>query len=194
MRFRNVCFTLNNYDKVDEDYIKQSYEFTPSVVKYVIYGKEVGESGTPHLQGYIEFKRQLSLSGVKGVIGNKCHIENRHGNQKQAIDYCKKDGDWVEYGEPKGNGRIKKIVRKLTSSCPLFQEVNKWGFEIFMQTRKIASDKEIFEKYYTWISNDCIRHRCSDCETCFAFTQVTQVGTGSGGNTKVTPEPEMAED
>lgn len=64
--------------------------------KYVVYGKEIGESGTPHLQGFISFENPRAIGGViKSMPG--CHIEIAR-TVDEAIAYCKKEGDWVERG------------------------------------------------------------------------------------------------
>lgn len=72
------------------------------VAQYVCYGKETGESGTLHWQGYVYFKEKKSFAFIRGIIP-RAHIEKQRGNCKQAIDYCKKDGDWREWGTmPRG--------------------------------------------------------------------------------------------
>ncbi len=79
------CFTLNNY--TDEDI--SSIEHLKDRCDIMCVGKEVGEQGTAHLQGYIEFKtkiRPLSLKLNKGI-----HWEKSIGNKKQNIDYCSKE-------------------------------------------------------------------------------------------------------
>lgn len=66
---------------------------------YVIHGKETAPStGTPHLQGYIRFKLQKTLSAaVKAMPG--CHIEIKKGTCAQAIEYCEKEcGEVYERG------------------------------------------------------------------------------------------------
>lgn len=66
--------------------------------KYLVYGKEVGESGTPHLQGCVVFTSQKSEKTVRKLLPG-CHVEIAR-NVYQAIEYCKKDGDWTERGTP----------------------------------------------------------------------------------------------
>lgn len=90
------CWTLNNYDEKDE-FIIRKWD-----TSYTVYGKEIGHSGTRHLQGYSEFYVKKRLSTVKR-LHNKIHWEPRHGSQTQAIDYCKKDGEIVEMGKPMEN-------------------------------------------------------------------------------------------
>lgn len=97
-RSRNWCFTVNNYTDSDIEC------FNSVECVYIVYGREVGESGTPHLQGYIEFKNQRHLGGMKKVH-KTAHWEARRGTQKQAIDYCMKDGDFIERGEIKAQGK-----------------------------------------------------------------------------------------
>jgi len=64
---------------------------------YIVCGREVGESGTPHLQGYIYYKTLVSLKQMKEVHPT-AHWEPQRGTPQEASDYCKKDGDFYECG------------------------------------------------------------------------------------------------
>lgn len=92
------CFTLNNYTEQEEKSIKTLVDNNEDV-SYVCYGRELGESGTPHLQGYIELRSRLRGNKVLLLQGlSRSHIEIRKGSQHQAIEYCKKDQDFFEFG------------------------------------------------------------------------------------------------
>jgi len=91
---RDYCFTLNNYT----DAHIQALEDLDCV--YIVYGKEVGESGTPHLQGYVRWASPRTFNATKTAMPDGTHIERKKGTCKQAIDYCKKDGDVYERGDP----------------------------------------------------------------------------------------------
>lgn len=79
---------MNNYP---------STELVDSVeCRYVVYGKEVGESGTPHLQGFICFPSLKSLKQVIKLLPG-CHVEAAIDVQA-AITYCMKEGDYTERG------------------------------------------------------------------------------------------------
>lgn len=91
MTSKNWCFTLNNYSDADEVLFKE-LECT-----YLVYGREVGDSGTPHLQGFVVFKSPKRLSGCK-KIHQGAHWEISKGNSDQNRTYCTKDGDYIETG------------------------------------------------------------------------------------------------
>lgn len=98
-RAKHWCFTLNNYTPEDVDRIDSLEE----TVDYLIYGKEVGESGTPHLQGFVSFKNRVRRSTAVARLGQAHFTVAR--NVDQAIEYCKKEGDFKEFGNrPKGPG------------------------------------------------------------------------------------------
>lgn len=101
-RTANWCFTLNNPQ--DEE-VKAIDQLVPEHAKYLVYGREVGENGTPHLQGYAEFNRRVVFNTAKRILGGRVHLEVRRGSFTQAVDYCKKDGDFVELGTPQTQGR-----------------------------------------------------------------------------------------
>lgn len=91
-RAQAFTFTVNNYTGED-------IEALSSIdCAYIVYGKEVGDSGTPHLQGYIRFKTQRTLSSVSKKI-KRAHLELAR-NCVAAAEYCKKDGDVYERGVP----------------------------------------------------------------------------------------------
>jgi len=106
MQSRNWCFTINNYS-IDDILFLEGNKLNYS---YIIFGLEVGENGTPHIQGYIEFNSVKRFTTIKSQLP-KAHLETRRGKQEQAINYCKKDGDWLEYGEPKNQGERTDLDR-----------------------------------------------------------------------------------
>ncbi len=96
-RYRNVCFTLNNPENM--------VMFDPHEMEYLVYQEEHPEGGTYHLQGYCEFKRQMSLNPAKELLGGAgVHLERRRGTQEQAIAYCKKDDTRVRFTIPVEEG------------------------------------------------------------------------------------------
>lgn len=90
MKSRSFAFTHNNYiDTQLEDTIE---------CKYIIYGKEVGESGTPHLQGTVVFENPRSIAAVIKLLPG-CHVSVCR-DVVASVAYCKKDGVWTERGVP----------------------------------------------------------------------------------------------
>lgn len=89
---RDYVYTLNNY--TDDEY----NHFKTFECIYHVIGKEVGEQGTKHLQGYIYFKNPRSFNAIKKQF-KRCHIERTAGTPEQASVYCKKDNDFIEIGK-----------------------------------------------------------------------------------------------
>lgn len=95
LRSKYWCFTMNNYTPENENRL--------SLLKnlrgvYLIYGHEVGESGTRHLQGFVSFPSRKRLTQVIQILG-QCHCTMAR-SVTRSITYCKKDGDYIEYGNP----------------------------------------------------------------------------------------------
>lgn len=90
------CFTLNNYTNEDISSINVCFS---NKCKFAIVGKEIGAQGTPHLQGYCEFKTKCR---PKNLLSNRIHWEKAKGNREANIEYCSKDNDIIySLGMPK---------------------------------------------------------------------------------------------
>lgn len=87
---KHWCFTLNNPEP-------DANKIPRDEVEYMVVGREVGESGTPHLQGYVAFKKRKLLTTMKKYIP-KAHFEIMRGTPAESAAYCKKDGDFDEVG------------------------------------------------------------------------------------------------
>lgn len=78
------CFTFNNYDKDAPSALEKV--FKNICIKYV-FQEEVGEEGTPHLQGYIHLKKKMRWSEFK--LTDKIHWEICK-KINESISYCQK--------------------------------------------------------------------------------------------------------
>jgi hypothetical protein len=103
-RYKVWCFTINNY--TEEDVEKMRGLGSNPGTKYLVFGRECGESGTKHLQGYVSLCSGRRFDCVKGMLGDRAHIERAKGSAGQNRTYCTKDGDFEEFGQvPKSPGR-----------------------------------------------------------------------------------------
>lgn len=92
---KHWCFTINNHTKADGRLIDENLgRFT-----YLVCGSEVGDNGTPHIQGYVVFKNRVRKTAVKKIFP-RAHLEAKsvHSTYQECIDYCTKDGDFTEHG------------------------------------------------------------------------------------------------
>lgn len=98
------CFTLNN--PVDDEEQQLCDFLAGPDCTYAVFGREVGTSGTPHLQGFIILRSASRLSYLRNNASDRAHYEKARGTSVQARDYCKKDGDFEEFGTfPNNHGK-----------------------------------------------------------------------------------------
>lgn len=90
---KNWCFTINNPVESKEVYLKKLKD----LIKYAILADEVGESGTPHIQGFAQFYDRIRLTALKKLFPT-AHFEAMRGTPSQASEYCKKDGRFITDG------------------------------------------------------------------------------------------------
>lgn len=122
-------FTLNNYT---DDECDQICSICSSFCKFCIIGKEVGELGTPHLQGYIELKtksRPLTVFNfTKRISWSKAR-----GNREQNVTYCSKDNIFFSIGLP-------KPLKKLACEDNFYE----WQLDILNILKNEPNDRDIY--------------------------------------------------
>lgn len=110
-------FTTNNYTPADETHVRSA----AADVRYLVFGFETGESGTPHLQGFVIFNHSKTLGQAKRAIGPRAHLERARGSNLDASNYCKKGiqshEEWVALKE-KGPNFGKEAVFEEFGSFP----------------------------------------------------------------------------
>lgn len=79
-----------------------SHVRTGSLVRYVVVGIEVGASGTPHLQWYLETATTQRRAAIHKIIGlERAFIEPARASKDENYRYCIKEGNWREFGKAK---------------------------------------------------------------------------------------------
>nr|QNJ57236.1 replication protein [Cressdnaviricota sp.] len=141
------CFTINN-PAFDLPFVDVHQR-----ISFLIYQKEVGENGTPHIQGYLEtsgprMRRSWLVSNVPWLAG--AHIDVARGTAQQNIIYCTKDETRIEgpfrFGlepaVPPGAGHrsdlheVMDLIRGGASNYDLF-----------------VSHPSVMARYATWVSS-----------------------------------------
>lgn len=136
-RARSWCMTLNNWTQEEYDDLKNKGD-------YGIMGKEVGDSGTHHLQGFIYFKNKASLKQLK-EISKRAHWEIARGTIEQASTYCGKDKDFIEWGEKPQQGKrndIEAMKSLLTETEPMSKVCDLMNYQCTRMAEKWLTYKE----------------------------------------------------
>lgn len=84
---KNWVFTLNHPVLPEVTALNSLVE--TNLADFLVYQYEQGESGTLHLQGYIQFSQRRRLTSVKKING-RAHWEPRRGTHEEAYNYCTK--------------------------------------------------------------------------------------------------------
>lgn len=144
---RSYCFTLNNYTFEDIQ------NFEEMKCRYLIYGYEVGENGTPHLQGYVELANAQRLTAMK-KINNKAHWEVRKGTRDEARNYCMKDNEFTEVGSWAAGGQgkrndLKVVMDAIKGNMKTLELFDTFPNEVSRNMRFVEKYKELVEREQT---------------------------------------------
>jgi len=106
-KYQKWCFTIiqKDYDCTEEYWLKLVDADTNSVIFVVAEKEKAPETGSMHIQGYVHFKHQKTMSAVKKWM--QCsfvHLEAAGGSDRQNDTYCTKEmgqyGPVYRYGDP----------------------------------------------------------------------------------------------
>lgn len=130
LRSRKWCFTINNPDDSGETVLARL-----NAAEYAVLQLESAPTtGTPHLQGYVRFRLQKTLSAVKKLLCPSAHLEVARGDDMQNKEYCSKPGalagPW-EHGVPKQDAPGKR---------------NDWA-ALLDDVKSGSSDLDLLDKY-----------------------------------------------
>jgi len=102
MSGKRWCFTLNNYV---EDELVALRSSLSTKARFAIFGKEIGASGTPHLQGYVAFGSNYRQKAFKELVGVRAHVEVAKADEASNIRYCSKGVEIEEFGRRSNRGK-----------------------------------------------------------------------------------------
>jgi len=129
----NWCFTLNNWTEIQYSSIVLLLE--EHCNKYVV-GKEVGEEGTPHLQGFLQFKTKKRPKGLFNIPAIHWKKMYKDSTPLYNYEYCNKDGDFISKGFPR--------PLKLISKKDLF-----WWQKDILERIKVEPDNRTIHWYWS---------------------------------------------
>lgn len=142
-RTQHWIFTINNYTA------SSTPVFDEKVHDYMILGREVGEKGTPHIQGYVKFKIMKRFQTVKKLFP-LAHIEPMYSTPDACIKYCQKEGDFDEFGvvpETRKSAASKKMKRNWEDAWQAAKEGRIEDIPTSMRFQYYSAIKRIRQDY-----------------------------------------------
>jgi hypothetical protein len=82
-------FVINNWTQLEFTDLCQTLD---KIAKKAVVGSEVGEKGTPHLQGYISLHKKERIATLRVRPGLQRASFRKCRNEDALIEYCQKDG------------------------------------------------------------------------------------------------------
>lgn len=140
VRSRAWIFTINNYTSNDHDQVAALAQES----RYLIAGKEVGEEGTPHYQGYVFFDNARSRGSLSKRL-TRAWLSPAKGSPQENYNYCSKQEILIQHGTLPVMGKRTDIdvVRDMIQEGARMREVVATATSY--QSIKVA---EIYLKYH----------------------------------------------
>lgn len=135
-----------------------------------IAGYEIGESGTPHIQGFVEFTSKVRPVGYKGAP-KAIHWEICKGDRASNVKYCSKDGNVVKESTIKVPRTIK------------FPEMDLWWEKELLEIIETEPDDRTIYWYWSDAGNlgktTFTKYLCVKHEACLLSGKGADVRNGA---------------
>lgn len=88
-RYRKYCFVIYNWTETQKHtFLLKAVE----LAKWYVVGEEIcPETGTPHLQGFVEWRNAMTWDNMRKVV-SPGNIRVAKGDEQENLAYCSKDG------------------------------------------------------------------------------------------------------
>lgn len=138
--------TINNYDARDLALVSQGY---PDDIRKLVYTLEEGESGTPHIQAYIQMKRSVRLSHMRKLFpganfGTSTSAEWRLNQERyaQKDDATTRSAHVIQNNDPLHTieGTVRRVVEQMISD---------YNDEESIERARLLVEREMVVKDYT---------------------------------------------
>ena len=113
-RARFVVFTANNYTPAGLAALSAVHVGArvtrETRLTYLVFCQEISKSGTPHLQGYLQIEKNISIDSVTNflnkILGTHARTEKAKGTHEEARDYCLDEEKYAPNTTPVEIGEI----------------------------------------------------------------------------------------
>lgn len=156
-------YVRNNYDEKDQQLLRD-LECSVNV-----FGREKGEKGTPHLQGFITFRKPYRFKGLQKVLQG-WHIQPAISAEK-AFNYCLKELDY-EIKDTRCQGRRSELEgpAEMIKSKKRMREVAQTYPEVYIKHHRgfKALQAELMEDRHWYCECWIVHGPAGTCKTAFA--------------------------
>lgn len=141
------CFTLNNYTIAEMAELAGCFEKKDCEW---IFGEEIGDSGTPHLQGFVYFN---SKAGERPIECLKLSHKRVHwiackGSKESNVKYCIKDNKY-QFGGEKMKSWINIEKQSLNKYVVHLDKIHRWEQNIINVINSKPTMRDIHWVYET---------------------------------------------
>lgn len=155
---KDWCFTINNPRRSHPGRPGDLERIKSWVFNYLVVQLEVGAEGTPHLQGFVQFPKEMRLKQLKKDLHKKAHWEPRRGSAYQAAHYCKKPEPLCDCSHCVGAAdavRPQLIFESGTISAPAGEKLASVALTI--KRRGLSAAIDAYPTHYMGMTNGMVR-------------------------------------